>query len=177
MVGWLGNPAWWRETLPRLAHYYTLNVDREHSLPNIQIIYFGQIYEFSLPWHNAWVLMGITVPVAILVAGVIGLFWAIGQIRRDRLPFYFLDPLPDLAGDPDVPDAGARRRAAVPADLLLPGGVRGLGDDLAGRCPGAAGSAARSWFTRLALTGAGAGLGGDSRSCGFIPTSCRTTTS
>ena len=57
-IGWLGNPAWWRETLPRLAHYYTLNVDREHSLPNIQIIYFGQMYEFSLPWHNAWVLIG-----------------------------------------------------------------------------------------------------------------------
>ena len=90
LVGWLGNPAWWRDTLPRLAHYYTLTADREHSLPDIQIIYFGQIYEFSLPWHNAWVLIGITVPVAILGAGVIGLFWAIGQIRRDRLPFYFL---------------------------------------------------------------------------------------
>ena len=25
VVGWLGNPAWWRETLPRLAHYYTLS--------------------------------------------------------------------------------------------------------------------------------------------------------
>ena len=89
VIGWLGNPAWWRETLPRLAHYYTLNVDRKHSLPDIQIIYFGQIYEFSLPWHNAWVLMGITVPVAVLIAGVIGLFWGMGQIRRDRLPWYF----------------------------------------------------------------------------------------
>ena len=69
VVGWLGNPAWWRETLPRLAHYYTLNTDRRGSLPDIQIIYFGQVYEFSLPWHNAWVLMAITVPVAILVAG------------------------------------------------------------------------------------------------------------
>ena len=28
VVGWLGNPAWWRETLPRLAHYYTLSNDR-----------------------------------------------------------------------------------------------------------------------------------------------------
>jgi 4-amino-4-deoxy-L-arabinose transferase-like glycosyltransferase len=89
-IGWLGNPAWWRETLPRLAHYYTLNVDREHSLPNIQIIYFGQMYEFSLPWHNAWVLIGITVPAAVLFAAAIGLFWALGQLRRDRLPFYFL---------------------------------------------------------------------------------------
>jgi 4-amino-4-deoxy-L-arabinose transferase-like glycosyltransferase len=90
VVGWLGNPAWWRETLPRLTHYYTLTLDREHALPKIQIIYFSQIYEFSLPWHNAWVLIGITVPVAILAAAVIGLFWAVGQIRRDRLPLYFL---------------------------------------------------------------------------------------
>ena len=28
VVGWLGNPAWWRETLPRLAHYYTLSNQR-----------------------------------------------------------------------------------------------------------------------------------------------------
>jgi 4-amino-4-deoxy-L-arabinose transferase-like glycosyltransferase len=90
VIGWLGNPAWWRETLPRLAHYYTLSIGRQDALPNIQIIYFGQIYEFSLPWHNAWVLIGITVPIAILAAGLIGLLWSIGQIRRDRLPLYFL---------------------------------------------------------------------------------------
>jgi 4-amino-4-deoxy-L-arabinose transferase-like glycosyltransferase len=89
LVGWLGNPAWWRETLPRLTHYYTLSFGRENALPNIQILYFGQAYEFSLPWHNAWVLMGITVPVAILCAGAIGLAWGISQIRRDTLPLYF----------------------------------------------------------------------------------------
>ncbi len=90
VVGWLGNPAWWRETLPRLAHYYTLNRLREVVLPKIQVIYFGQIYEYSLPWHNAWVLIGITVPLAILVAAVIGLIWAILRIGWDRLPLYFL---------------------------------------------------------------------------------------
>ena len=90
LIGWLGNPAWWRETFPRLAHYYTLNVDREHSLPNIQIIYFGQIYEFSLPWHNAWVLIGDHRTRRDPGLGTIGLLWAIGQIRRDRLPFYFV---------------------------------------------------------------------------------------
>src|SRR5204863_6157730 len=74
----------------RLAHYYTLSAGREGALPDIQIIYFGQVYEFSLPWHNGWILMGITVPVAILGAGVIGLIWGIGRIARDRLPFYFL---------------------------------------------------------------------------------------
>ena len=33
LVGWLGNPAWWRETLPRLAHYYTISNDREAAFP------------------------------------------------------------------------------------------------------------------------------------------------
>jgi hypothetical protein len=90
VVGWLGNPAWWRETLPRLAHYYTLSTARQGTLPDIQIIYFGQVYEYSLPWHNAWVLMAITVPVTILCAAVVGLIWGLSRIRRDRLPFYFI---------------------------------------------------------------------------------------
>ncbi|MFO0891005.1 MAG: glycosyltransferase family 39 protein [Isosphaeraceae bacterium] len=90
VVGWLGNPAWWRETLPRLAHYYMLTNDRQLALPDIQIIYFGQVYEYSLPWHNAWVLMAITVPLSILAAAVLGLVWSFGQFRRDRLPLYFL---------------------------------------------------------------------------------------
>jgi 4-amino-4-deoxy-L-arabinose transferase-like glycosyltransferase len=90
VVGWLGNPAWWRETIPRLAHYYTLSMTRKGVLPDIEIIYFGQIYEFSLPWHNAFVLMGITVPAAILGAAAIGLIWGLSRIRRDWLPWYFL---------------------------------------------------------------------------------------
>jgi 4-amino-4-deoxy-L-arabinose transferase-like glycosyltransferase len=90
VVGWLGNPAWWREALPRLAHYYMLSNDRQHALPDIQILYFGQIYEYSLPWHNAWVLIGITVPLSILAAAVVGLGWSLVQFRRDRLQVYFL---------------------------------------------------------------------------------------
>jgi hypothetical protein len=90
VVGWLGNPAWWRETLPRLAHYYTLSLNRQGALPNIQIIYFGETFEYYLPWHNAWVLIGVTVPLTILFAAVLGTIWSLGQIRRDRLPLYFL---------------------------------------------------------------------------------------
>ena len=44
----------------------------------------------SLPWHNAWVLMGITVPAAILGAAFIGLLWMLRRIRADKLPLYFL---------------------------------------------------------------------------------------
>lgn len=89
-VGWLGNPAWWREALPRLAHYYMLSVGRRGSMPNIQILYFGQTYEYSLPWHNAWVLIAITVPASILFTSCVGLLFAIVRITRDRLPLYFL---------------------------------------------------------------------------------------
>jgi 4-amino-4-deoxy-L-arabinose transferase-like glycosyltransferase len=89
-VGWLGNPAWWREALPRLAHYSMLNIDREGSLPDIRIHYLGETYLFSLPWHNGWVLLAVTVPVSILVAAVLGLGYALRVAPRDRLPLYFL---------------------------------------------------------------------------------------
>jgi hypothetical protein len=89
-VGWLGNPAWWRESLPRLAHYYAISTARRGVLPDIQILYFGQIYEYSLPWHNAWVLIAITVPAGILIVAVLGLLDTFWRIPRDRLPLYFL---------------------------------------------------------------------------------------
>ncbi len=90
VVAWLGNPAWWRETLPRLAHYYAINTERRGVLPDIKILYFGQTYEYSLPWHNAWVLIAITVPFSILVAAIAGLVLRLPTIRRDRVPLYFL---------------------------------------------------------------------------------------
>ena len=91
VVGWLGNPAWWRETLPRLAHYYQLTADRKGALPDIRIIYFGEVYTYSLPWHNAWVLIAITVPLGILLASVVGLVWSLGRSwkLRDAIPWYF----------------------------------------------------------------------------------------
>jgi 4-amino-4-deoxy-L-arabinose transferase-like glycosyltransferase len=110
-VGWLGNPAWWRETLPRLAHYYAASAGRRGTLPDIQILYFGQTYEYSLPWHNAWVLMAITVPVGILAAAVVGLLYAIRVVGRDRLPLYFavhLATLPALRMLPTPAHDGVR---------------------------------------------------------------------
>jgi hypothetical protein len=91
VVGWLGNPAWWRETLPRLAHYYQISADRERALPDIRILYFGEVYTFSLPWHNAWVLIAITVPVGILLASAVGLAWSLARSwkLRDAIPWYF----------------------------------------------------------------------------------------
>jgi hypothetical protein len=90
LVGWLGNPAWWCETMPRLAHYYLLNTQREGSLPDIRIFYLGQTYRFSLPWHNAWVLIAVTVPATLLAAALAGLIYVLRHLRRHRLPLYFV---------------------------------------------------------------------------------------
>jgi 4-amino-4-deoxy-L-arabinose transferase-like glycosyltransferase len=92
LIGWLGNPAWWRDAIPRLTHYYMISSGRQGALPDIQIIYFGQIYEYCLPWHNAFVLTAITVPASILIAAAIGLvlFPWIRLYRGDRLPIYLL---------------------------------------------------------------------------------------
>ncbi len=79
-VSWLGNPAWWREAIPRLAHYYSITTTRRGVLPDIQILYLGQSYEYSLPWHNAWVLIAVTVPASILIASILGLIFAPGAI-------------------------------------------------------------------------------------------------
>ena len=90
VVGWLGNPAWWRETLPRLSHYYMLNTMRRGALPDIRIFYRGHVYEYSLPWENAWLLTGLTVPLATLAFAILGLVFTFRTFRRDKLPAYFL---------------------------------------------------------------------------------------
>ncbi|HEU5118845.1 MAG TPA: glycosyltransferase family 39 protein, partial [Isosphaeraceae bacterium] len=90
VVGWLGNPAWWRETLPRLTHYYMLNTARRGALPDILILYLGQTYKYSLPWHNAWVLMAVTVPVLVLLMALVGLVRKLRTARTDALPLFCL---------------------------------------------------------------------------------------
>ena len=142
LVGWLGNPAWWRETLPRLAHYSMLSTDRRGALPDIQILYFGQIYEYSLPWHNAWVLIAITVPVSILAAATVGLVFALRQGPARPHPALFPGPHDHPAGRPDARHAGARRGPPLPAHVLLPGRLRGLGRGRDRRRAGATGPGA-----------------------------------
>jgi hypothetical protein len=115
LVGWLGNPAWWRETLPRLTHYAMLSFARQESLPPIQIAYFGEHYDFSLPWESGWVWIAITVPMGILVASLLGLLGTALSGFLDLLKRYFFIHLATLP---------ALRLLPVPAHdgvrLLLP---------------------------------------------------------
>lgn len=84
------NPTWWHETVPALARFFDLNLNREAHLPNINIFYLGRQYVYSLPWHNAFVLMAVTIPFGTLLLGLVGCVWAVERFRVDRLPAYFL---------------------------------------------------------------------------------------
>ena len=45
---------------------------KAEALPDIRIMYLGETYTYSLPWHNAWVLIAVTVPAGILLTSVVG---------------------------------------------------------------------------------------------------------
>ena len=101
--------------LPAAGALYRLNVDRKGSLEDIDIMYFGKVYIYSLPWHNAWVLIAVTVPVTILAAGFVGSIFTVMNARRDRLPLFFVSlfvTLPVLRMLPTPAHDGVR--------LLLP---------------------------------------------------------
>lgn len=83
------NVGWWRDPLLRIGHYSALFLERKAALPDIEIFYLGQKYVYSLPWHNGWVMMAVTVPLGILLLALVGGVRALGCLRRDSLPMFF----------------------------------------------------------------------------------------
>lgn len=84
------NPTWWHDPVHALSRYFELNLARKGHLPDIHIFYLGRQYVYSLPWHNAWVLMAVTIPFGILALGVAGAVLAIVRSWRDAIPLYLL---------------------------------------------------------------------------------------
>ena len=133
IVAWLGNPLWWRETLPRLAHYLMLNTARRGVVPDIPIFYWGQTYFYTLPWHNAWVLHGhhSSRRHPLGCSGRVGIRGGGGTPRSAT--GVFRSTLGDAASDPDAGDACARWHPAVTPGILLRGRDGGVGNDRLGR--------------------------------------------
>jgi 4-amino-4-deoxy-L-arabinose transferase-like glycosyltransferase len=84
------NPSWWHETLHGLARYFDLNLHREGKLPNIGVFYLGERYNYSLPWHNGWVLLAVTVPFGVLFLGLFGVWSVFRNRRREALGLFVL---------------------------------------------------------------------------------------
>ncbi|QDU63110.1 hypothetical protein Pan216_39850 [Planctomycetes bacterium Pan216] len=83
------NPTWWHDTIPKFASYVDLNLHRQDHLPPIAIFYLGEQYNYSLPWHNAFVLMAVTIPFGTLALGLAGVVRGFLHARVDLLPIYF----------------------------------------------------------------------------------------
>jgi hypothetical protein len=89
LVTLLFNPPWWHATWQSVAIFLWANLSREHSIP-IATLFFGKIYEFSLPWYNTLVWTGITVPPAILLLAVVGTGATVLGRLRDPLRLLIL---------------------------------------------------------------------------------------
>lgn len=83
------NPTWWHEPVRSLAIYFSITLNRQDILPPIEIFYLGEKHLYSLPWHNAFVLMAVTIPFGTLLLGSLGTFRSLWLFRRDRVPLYF----------------------------------------------------------------------------------------
>lgn len=88
LVSIAGNPGWWHDPVRSLANYFSITLGRQDVLPPIEIFYWGERYLYSLPWHNAWVLLAVTVPFGTLLLGGLGALLAVFRFRADRLPLY-----------------------------------------------------------------------------------------
>jgi 4-amino-4-deoxy-L-arabinose transferase-like glycosyltransferase len=84
------NPTWWHDPAAGLANYWQLNLGRKEHLPDIAIYYLGRQYIYSLPWHNAWVLMAATIPFGTLGLGLAGIARSLARRRSEPLGLYFL---------------------------------------------------------------------------------------
>lgn len=135
MVVYAIQPAWWADPIAGLRRFFASNLSREQVVP-VPALYFGAVYPFALPWHNAIVLTAITTPALTVVLGLIGLVLTVARARSE--PTALIWPLSFAAvlvvrALPNSPGHDVER-------LLLPGltslavlaglGVQGLADRL-----------------------------------------------
>jgi len=71
LVAWLFAPPAWHDPRGALFGLFEASLTRDETIP-IATVYFGRVYDYMVPWHQAIVMMLITVPVGILSLAVIG---------------------------------------------------------------------------------------------------------
>jgi hypothetical protein len=75
-------PPWWSDPVAGVRRFLASNLTRSETKP-IPTLYLGQIYEFSLPWHNTLVLTAVTVPLATLALAAVGVASGLARRRSD----------------------------------------------------------------------------------------------
>jgi hypothetical protein len=77
---YLIHPPWWSDPISGVRRFLASNLTRSATKP-IPTLYLGQVYGFSLPWHNTMVLTAVTTPVLTLALASYG---TISSIKRRR---------------------------------------------------------------------------------------------
>ncbi|MDP2529159.1 MAG: glycosyltransferase family 39 protein [Candidatus Palauibacterales bacterium] len=72
VVAWLVNPLAWHHPIGYVQHLVHDSLDRSSVIP-ISTYYVGRIYGFVVPWHEAIVMTLITLPIATLALGGMGI--------------------------------------------------------------------------------------------------------
>jgi hypothetical protein len=80
----LFNPPWWHDPIDGVALFLRENLGRRTNTL-ITTLFFGRIYAYELPWYNALVWTGVTVPAGILLLSLAGLVRSIAGLFRDSL--------------------------------------------------------------------------------------------
>jgi hypothetical protein len=75
-------PPWWHAPWRSMAIFLWSNLSRAQSIP-IATMFFGRVYDFSLPWYNTLVWTAITAPAAVLLLAMVGLAAAV-VVRQER---------------------------------------------------------------------------------------------
>jgi hypothetical protein len=82
-------PPWWADPVRGFAVFLESNLTRAETKP-LPALYFGTVYEFSLPWHNTLVISAVTVPVLVLLLGGAGIAGVLAKSRREPEPVIWL---------------------------------------------------------------------------------------
>ncbi len=83
-------PPWWIEPVAGPYRFFASNLSRAKTQP-LATLYLGNVYEFSLPWHNTLVLTAVTTPVMVMMLGVVGIVACVSRARRE--PWCVIWPL------------------------------------------------------------------------------------
>lgn len=82
LAGW---PWFWLAPFTRLYQYVASGSDRQL----VHVFYAGQVwFDRTVPWHYPWVIFAVTIPLGLLVLGLVGL-WAVlraGPLAPIHLP-------------------------------------------------------------------------------------------
>lgn len=83
------NVGWWPSPIEGVRTFFRSNLSRAETIP-IPILFFGDRYQFSLPWYNTLVWTAIAMPASTVLLGLVGILAGCRNFRTDASPSLLL---------------------------------------------------------------------------------------